>query len=214
MATAEFSKFAQGPCRVGTGESGLVLSEEGNPAGLSSCSGGLRPLFELCVEPAGLCGRCTGVAVPLRVVPSPTGLPSKRGPGSRVTKGNSGFLLCWPREVQSSIRVVRESGGLLSSSLLVVSEPCVPMGGFQLGQLCQPQAGSLPLGREGQCQAVQACLRWTWAGLIHHNEPQPPPGLCEGGREAERWGEGGCCFFFYQKTGRGSVFHQVPYPYF
>ena len=26
---------------------------------------------ELCVEPAGLCGRCTGVAVPLRVVPSP-----------------------------------------------------------------------------------------------------------------------------------------------
>ena len=36
---------------------GLVLSEEGNPAGLSSCSGGLRPLVELCVEPAGLCGR-------------------------------------------------------------------------------------------------------------------------------------------------------------
>ena len=27
--------------------------EEGNPAGLSSCSGGLRPLVELCVEPAG-----------------------------------------------------------------------------------------------------------------------------------------------------------------
>ena len=27
-------------------------------------------LVELCVEPAGLCGRCTGVAVPLRVVPS------------------------------------------------------------------------------------------------------------------------------------------------
>ena len=76
-----FGLRPQGPCRVGTGESGLVLSEEGNPAGLSSCSGGLRPLVELCVEPAGLCGRCTGVAVPLRVVPSPTGLPSKRGPG-------------------------------------------------------------------------------------------------------------------------------------
>ena len=30
----------------------------------------------LCVEPAGLCGRCTGVAVPLRVVPSATGLDS------------------------------------------------------------------------------------------------------------------------------------------
>ena len=25
------------------------------------CSGGLRPLVELCVEPAGLCGRCTGM---------------------------------------------------------------------------------------------------------------------------------------------------------
>ena len=58
-----------------------LISEEGNPAGLSSCSGGLSPLVELCVEPVGLCGRCTGVAAPLRVVPSPTGLPSKRGPG-------------------------------------------------------------------------------------------------------------------------------------
>ena len=34
---------------------------------LVQCSGGLRPLVELCGEPAGLCGRCTGVAVPLRV---------------------------------------------------------------------------------------------------------------------------------------------------
>ena len=24
------------------------------------CSGGLRPLVEMCVEPTGLCGRCTG----------------------------------------------------------------------------------------------------------------------------------------------------------
>ena len=30
----------------------LVLSEERNPAGLSSCSGVLRPLVEPCVEPA------------------------------------------------------------------------------------------------------------------------------------------------------------------
>ena len=49
-----FGLRPQGPCRVGTGESGLVLSEEGNPAGLSSCSGGLRPLVELCVEPTGI----------------------------------------------------------------------------------------------------------------------------------------------------------------
>ena len=76
-----FELRPQGPCRVGTGESGLVSSEEGNPAGLSSCSGGLRPLVELCVEPACVFGQCTGVSVPLRVVPSPTGLPSKRCPG-------------------------------------------------------------------------------------------------------------------------------------
>ena len=38
----------QGPCRVGTGESGLVLFEEGNPAGLSSCSGVSGP-FSSCV---------------------------------------------------------------------------------------------------------------------------------------------------------------------
>ena len=84
----------QGPCGVGTGESGLVLSEEGNPACLSSCSGGLRPLVELCFQPAGLCGRCKGLPVPLRVVPSPTVLPSKRGPGlgsfSRADRGIGG----------------------------------------------------------------------------------------------------------------------------
>ena len=34
---------------------------------------------------------------------------------SRVTTGNSGCLLCWPREVQSSIRVAKEIWGLLSS---------------------------------------------------------------------------------------------------
>ena len=82
----------QGPCRVGTGESGLVWSEEGKSACLSRCSGGLRPLVELCVELAGVSGRCTGVSVPFRVVPSPTGLPSKRCPGI-------GFLSRADREI-------------------------------------------------------------------------------------------------------------------
>ena len=50
-------------------DKGSIPRSERSPGG----SGGLRPLVELCVEPAGLCGRCTGVAVPLRVVPSPTG---------------------------------------------------------------------------------------------------------------------------------------------
>ena len=57
-----------------------------------------RPLVELCVEPTGLCGRCTGVAVPLRVVPSPTGLPSKRGPPLTCcyswASHSSGFFCC------------------------------------------------------------------------------------------------------------------------
>ena len=88
----------QGPCRVGTGESGLVLSEEGNPACLSSCSEGHRPLVELCVEPAGVSRRCTGVSVPLRAVPSPTGLPSKTGPSSGSSQertGESGSFGMW-----------------------------------------------------------------------------------------------------------------------
>ena len=46
------------------------------------------------LRPAGRCGRGTGVAVPLRVVPSPTGLPSKRGPVlgsfSRADRGIGG----------------------------------------------------------------------------------------------------------------------------
>ena len=55
--------------------------EEWISACLSSCSRSDRPLVELCVEPTGFSGRCTGVSVPLRVVPSSTGLPSKRCPG-------------------------------------------------------------------------------------------------------------------------------------
>ena len=55
----------------------LILLEEWNSARLSSCLRGDRPLVELCVEPVGFSGRCTGVSVPLGVVPSSTGFPSK-----------------------------------------------------------------------------------------------------------------------------------------
>ena len=44
--------------------------EEWISACLSSYSRSDRPLVELCVEPAGFSGRCTGMSVPLRVVPS------------------------------------------------------------------------------------------------------------------------------------------------
>ena len=37
---------------------------------------------------------------------------------SRVTTGNSGCLLCWPRQVQSSTRVAKESWALLSCANL------------------------------------------------------------------------------------------------
>src|SRR5574342_1261269 len=57
---------------------------------------------------------------------------------SRVTTGNSGCLLCWPREVQSSIRVAKESWGLLASDgranrppLGLCPEASVPLKGRQ-----------------------------------------------------------------------------------
>ena len=52
--------------------------------------------------------RCSGKGLHLAMTGEPRGF-------SRVTTGNSGCLLCWPREVQSSIRVGKESWGLLSS---------------------------------------------------------------------------------------------------
>ena len=45
----------------------------------------------------------------------PLGLAQRKRASPRGEAGTSGFLLCWPREVQSSIQLVRESCGLLSS---------------------------------------------------------------------------------------------------
>ena len=66
---------------------------------------------------------------------------------SRVTTGNSGFLLCWPREVQSSIRVSRESWGLLLShcraketSSRLCPGPNIPLQGRQRSRGCIPDA--------------------------------------------------------------------------
>ena len=49
-----------------------------------------------CVESAGLCGRFPVLAVPLRVVPSPIGLPSKRGPGAEA-------LILWTPDAKSRL---------------------------------------------------------------------------------------------------------------
>ena len=43
-------------------------------------------------------------------------LASIRQMSRQVSRGSVGeYLLCWPREVQSSVRVAKESWGLLSS---------------------------------------------------------------------------------------------------
>src|SRR5574337_1925343 len=66
---------------------------------------------------------------------------------SRVTTGNSGFLLCWPRQVQSSIRVAKESWGLLSSDwranrphLGLCPEANIPLQGPRGSRGCLPDA--------------------------------------------------------------------------
>ena len=61
---------------------------------------------------------------------------------SRVTTGNSGCLLCWPRQVQSSIRVAKESWGLLSSDCRA-NRP-------HLG-LCPEANVPLQVGQESRC---------------------------------------------------------------
>ena len=71
------------PAELGQESQASSCVEEWNSTGLSSCSPDNRPLVELCVEPAVLSGRCMGVSVPLRFLPSYTGLPSKRYPAFR-----------------------------------------------------------------------------------------------------------------------------------
>ena len=69
------------PAELGQESHASSCKEEWNYACLSSYSRGDRELFELCLESAGFSRRCTRVSVPLRVVPSSTGLPFKRCPG-------------------------------------------------------------------------------------------------------------------------------------
>ena len=79
--------------------------EEWISACLSSCSRSDRPLVELCLEPAGFSGRCTGVSVRLRVVPSSKGLPSKRCRGIGMFLN---YFFCFPKKASKKGRVVEE----------------------------------------------------------------------------------------------------------
>ena len=86
-----FGLGPQGPCRVGTGESGLVLSEEGNPAGLSSCSG-LRPALSLGGQAtAGECSPGPSLCLTPR---APPGEPQVLIRGQDGTTKMNGTTLC------------------------------------------------------------------------------------------------------------------------
>ena len=86
------------PAELGQESQASSFVEEWNSACLSSSSRGDRPLVELYVEPTGFFGQCTGLSVPLRVLPSTTGFPFEEVSGLRVLikrgPGNWGHSEC------------------------------------------------------------------------------------------------------------------------
>ena len=86
--TSGFLSISDSDCRVpadlGQESQASSCVEEWNSACLSSCTWDDRSRVELCVEPVGFSGQCMGVSVPLGVVHSSTGLPSKGCPGIGV----------------------------------------------------------------------------------------------------------------------------------
>ena len=103
---------------------------------------------------------------------------------SRVTTGNSGCLLCWPREVQSSIRVAKESWGLLSSDcranrphLGLCPEANVPLQGRQGSRGCIPDApGETGIHLEWKqrtplCSRVATGISWSSLGGLKGVKP-------------------------------------------
>ena len=103
---------------------------------------------------------------------------------SRVTTGNSGCLLCWPRQVQSSIRVAKESWGLLSSDcrakrphLGLCPEANVPLHGRQGSRGCIPDApGETGIHLEWKqrtplCSRVATGISWSSLGGLKGVKP-------------------------------------------
>ena len=102
---------------------------------------------------------CRGQGPHLAMTGEPRGF-SRVAAGFSSYDGNSGFLLCWAREVQSSIRVARESWGLRSSHcrakrphLGLCPGPNVPLQGPQGSQVCIPdsprESGLVSKGSKG-----------------------------------------------------------------
>ena len=103
---------------------------------------------------------------------------------SRVTAANSGCLLCWPREVQSSIRVAKESWGLLSSDcranrphLGLCPEANVPLQGRPGSRGCIPDApGETGIHLEWKqrtplCSRVATGIFWSSLGGLKGVKP-------------------------------------------
>ena len=103
---------------------------------------------------------------------------------SRVTTGNSGCLLCGPREVQSSIRVAKESWGLLSSDcranrrhLGLCPEANVPLQGRPGSRGCIPDApGETGIHLEWKqrtplCSRVATGISWSSLGGLKGVKP-------------------------------------------
>ena len=113
---------------------------------------------------------------------------------SRVTTGNSGCLLCWPRQVQSSIRVAKESWGLLSSDcranrphLGLCPEANVPLQGRQGSRGCIPDApGETGIHLEWK-QRTPLCSRIatgiSWSSLGGLKGVKPPEAFGERSRD-------------------------------
>ena len=103
---------------------------------------------------------------------------------SRVTTGNSGCLLCWPRQVQSSIRVAKESWGLLSSDcranrphLGLCPEANVPLQGRQGSRGCIPDTpGETGIHLEWKqrtplCSRIATGISWSSLGGLKGVKP-------------------------------------------
>ena len=113
---------------------------------------------------------------------------------SRVTTGNSGCLLCWPRQVQSSTRVAKESWALLSSDcranrphLGLCPEANVPLQGRQGSGGCIPDApGETGIHLEWK-QRTPLCSRIatgiSWSSLGGLKGVKPPEAFGERSRD-------------------------------
>ena len=113
---------------------------------------------------------------------------------SRVTTGNSGCLLCWPREVQSCIRVAKESWGLLWSDcranrphLGLCAEANVPLQGRPGYRGCIPDApGETGIHLEWK-QRTPLCSRVatgiSWSSLGGRKGVKPPEAFGERSRD-------------------------------